>query len=63
MKLWWSMVNSIDQKIRTKEDVKQLFKKMIDDKNAWIECVRAGRPVSELGKRGIKVVKLDKVLS
>ena len=56
------MVNTIDQKIRTKEDVRQLFKKMIDDKNAWIECVRAGRPVSELGKRGIKVVKLDKVL-
>ena len=63
MKLWWSMVNTIDQKIRTKEDVKQLFKKMIDDKNAWIECVRAGRPVSELEKRGIKIVKLDKVLS
>ena len=57
------MVNTIDQKIRTKEDVKQLFKKMIDDKNAWIECVRAGRPVSELVKRGIKVVKLDNVLS
>ena len=57
------MVNTIDQKIRTKEDVKQLFKKMIDDKNAWIECVRAGRPVSELEKRGIKIVKLNKVLS
>ncbi len=57
-------MNTIDKKtIRTKEDVKQLFKKMIDDKNAWIECVRAGRPVSELEKRGIKIVKLDKVLS
>lgn len=57
-------MSTIDKKtIRTKEDVKQLFKKMIDDKNAWIECVRAGRPVSELEKRGIKIVKLDKVLS
>ena len=57
-------MNTIDKKtIRTKEDVKQSFKKMIDDKNAWIECVRAGRPVSELEKRGIKIVKLDKVLS
>ena len=57
-------MNTIDKKtIRTKEDVKQLFKKMIDAKNAWIECVRAGRPVSELEKRGIKIVKLDKVLS
>lgn len=57
-------MNTIDKKtIRTKEDVKQLFKKMIDDKNAWIECVRAGRPVSELEKRGIKIVKLNKVLS
>ena len=57
-------MNTIDKKtIRTKEDVKQLFKKMIDYKNAWIECVRAGRPVSELEKRGIKIVKLDKVLS
>ena len=57
-------MNTIDKKtIRTKEDVRQLFKKMIDEKNAWIECVRAGRPVSELEKRGIKIVKLDKVLS
>ena len=57
-------MNTIDKKtIRTKEDVKQLFKKMIDDKNALIECVRAGRPVSELEKRGIKIVKHDKVLS
>ena len=57
-------MSTIDKKtIRTKEDVRQLFKKMIDEKNAWIECVRAGRPVSELEKRGIKVVKLDKVLS
>ena len=57
-------MNTIDKKtIRTKEDVKQLFKKMIDDKNAWIECVRAGRPVKKKKKRGIKIVKLDKVLS
>ena len=31
----------IKKTIKTKEDVKQLFKKIIDDKNAWIECVRA----------------------
>lgn len=56
-------MNTIDKKaIKTKEDVKQLFKKIIDDKNAWIECVRAGRPVSELEKRGIKIAKLGDVL-
>ena len=36
---------------------------MIDDKNAWIECVRSGRSVSELEQRGIKTVKLNQVLS
>lgn len=56
-------MNTIDKKtIKTKEDVKQLFKKIIDDKNAWIECVRAGRPVSELEERGIKTAKLGDVL-
>lgn len=49
--------------IKTKEDVKQLFKKMIDDKNAWIECIRAGRSVSELEQRGIKIAKLGDVLA
>ena len=48
--------------IKTKEDVKQLFKKMIDDKNAWIECIRAGRSVSELEQRGIKIAKFGDVL-
>ena len=56
-------MNAIDKKtIKTKEDVKQLFKKIIDDKNAWIECVRAWRLVSELEKRGIKTAKLGDVL-
>lgn len=49
--------------IKTKEDVKQLFKKMIEDKNAWIECIRAGRSVSELEQRGIKIAKLGDVLA
>ena len=44
--------------IKTKEDVKQLFKKMIDDKNAWIECIRAGRSVSELDKEVLKYLSL-----
>ena len=57
-------MNTTDKKtIKTKEDVKQLFKKMIDDKNAWIEYVRSGRSVSELEQRGIKTVKLNQVLS
>ena len=56
-------MDAIDKKtIKTKEDVKQLFKKMIDDKNAWIECVRAGRSVAELEQRGIKIAKLGDVL-
>lgn len=57
-------MDTINKKtIQTKEDVKQLFKKMIDDKNAWIECVRSGRSVAELEQRGIKVAKLGDVLS
>ena len=57
-------MNTNDKKtVKTKEDVKQLFKKMIDDKNAWIECIRAGRSVSELEQRGIKIAKLDDVLA
>ena len=57
-------MNTTEKKtIKTNEDVKQLFKKMIDDKNAWIECVRSGRSVSELEQRGIKTVKLNQVLS
>ena len=56
-------MDTIDKKtIKTKEDVKQLFKKMIDDKNAGIECVRAGRSVAELEQRGIKIAKLGDVL-
>ena len=56
-------MNTIDKKtIKTKEDVKQLFKKIIDDKNAWIECVREGRSVSELEQKGIKTAKLGDVL-
>ena len=56
-------MNTTDKKtIKTKEDVKQLFKKIIEDKNAWIECVRAGRSVSELEQRGIKTAKLGDVL-
>lgn len=56
-------MNTINKKtIKTKEDVEQLFKRIIDDKNAWIECVRAGRSVSELEKQGIKTAKLGDVL-
>ena len=57
-------MNTTDKKaIKTKEDVKHLFRKMIDDKNVWIECVRSGRSAAELRQRGIKIVKLNDVLS
>lgn len=57
-------MNTIEKKtIKTKEDVKQLFKKIIDDKQAWIECVRAGHSTSELEERGIKIAKLNDVLA
>lgn len=54
--------NSITDRIRTKEDVKRLFVKMIEDKDAVVECVRQGRSISELNERGIKVAKLADVL-
>lgn len=56
------MNEAVKKTIRTKEDVRQFFQKMIDDKKAWTECVRAGRPVSELKQQGIRVAKLNDVL-
>ena len=48
--------------IKTKEDVKRFFQKMIDNKYACIEYMCEGRPLSELQSRSIKVVKISKVL-
>lgn len=54
---------SVDsQMIKTKEDVKRFFQKIVDDKKAWTECVRAGRSVAELEQRGMKFAKLSEVL-
>ena len=48
--------------IKTKQDVKRFLMQFIERRKAWEECVRAGRPVSELKSEGIKIAKLSEVL-
>ena len=52
----------MNKKIKTKKDVIQFFKEKMADKQAWIDCVRAGRPLSELKRRGMEVAKLNTIL-
>lgn len=52
----------INKKIKTKKDVIQFFKEKMADKQAWIDCVREGRPLSELKSRGMEVAKLNTIL-
>lgn len=48
---------------QTKDDIKKFFRRMIEDKQAVADCIRAGRPLSDLKDRGIKIAKLTDVLS
>lgn len=57
-----SDARQLKERIKTKEDVKRFFQKMIDNKYACIEYMCEGRPLSELRSLGIKVVKISKVL-
>lgn len=52
----------MNKKIKTKKDVIQFFKEKMADKQAWIDCVRSGRPLSELKSRGMEVAKLNTIL-
>ena len=47
---------NIAEEIKTKDDIKKFFRRMIDDKQAVADCIRAGRPLSDLKDRGIKTV-------
>lgn len=51
------------EEIKTKDDIKKFFRRMIEDKQAVADCIRAGRPLSDLKDRGIKIAKLTDVLS
>lgn len=42
---------------------KKFFRRMIEDKQAVADCIRAGRSLSDLKDRGIKIAKLTDVLS
>lgn len=55
-------IMDINKKIKTKKDVIQFFKEKMADKQAWIDCVREGRPLSELKSRGMEVAKLNTIL-
>ena len=54
---------NIAEEIKTKDDIKKFFRRMIEDKQAVVDCIRAGRPLSNLKDRGIKIAKLTDVLS
>ena len=54
---------NIAEEIKTKDDIKKFFRRMIEDKHAVADCIRAGRPLSDLKDRGIKIAKLTDVLS
>ena len=51
---------NIAEEIKTKDDIKKFFRRMIEDKQAVADCIRAGRPLKD---RGIKIAKLTDVLS
>lgn len=51
------------EEIKTKDDIKKFFRRMIEDKQAVVDCIRTGRPLSDLKDRGIKIAKLTDVLS
>lgn len=52
----------ITEQIKTRDDIKKFFRRMIEDKQAVADCIREGRPLSELKERGIKIAKLTDVL-
>ena len=54
---------NIAEEIKTKDDIKKFFRRMIEDKQAVADCIRAGRPLSDLKDRGIKIAKLTDGLS
>lgn len=51
------------EEIKTKDDIKKFFRRMIEDKQAVADCIRTGCPLSDLKDRGIKIAKLTDVLS
>lgn len=49
---------TMKKKIKTKEEAKAFFQKIIDDKNAMIDCIENGGDMKALIKnRGIEIVK------
>ena len=54
---------NIAEEIKTKDDIKKFFRRMIEDKQAVVDCIRVGRSLSDLKDRGIKIAKLTDVLS
>ncbi len=49
---------TMKKKIKTKEEARAFFQKIIDDKNAMIDCIENGGDMKALIKnRGIEIVK------
>ena len=48
--------NDVMKKIKTKEDARAFFQKIIDDKKAMIACIERGGDLRQVAKeRGIKL--------
>lgn len=47
------------EQVKTRQDVKKFLQQFIERRKAWEDCIRSGRPLSELNVRGIKVAKMS----
>lgn len=47
-----------NKKKAQKEQILSAVSKVIADKNAWLDCVQQGKPLSSLKKQGVVLSKL-----
>lgn len=49
--------------VRSKQDVKRFLQQFVDRKVAVVNCVREGRPLSDLESQGIIVAKIREIFN
>ena len=49
--------------VRSKQDVKRFLQQFVDRKAAVVNCIRDGRPLSELESQGIIVAKIRELFN